>query len=279
MGEQVRPREGEGRGTAPVSVVIPCYRCSATIERAIRSVAGQSLRPAELILVDDASGDGTVAVLQELAGRHGGWVRVLSHPVNRGPGDARNTGWEAAGQPYIAFLDADDSWHPEKIRCQYRWMASHPHVAVTGHRCEERTDNGPPPPLASQGQAFSVDRRSVLVSAPFSTPSVMLRREIPFRFQPGKRYAEDYLLWMQIVLDGRAVVFIDEVLAWYHKPPFGAGGLSGRLWAMERGELAAYGRLHRERRITLLTRLGLSCYSLAKFFRRIVVVALRTVSS
>ena len=52
--------------TAPVSVIIPCFRCTKTIARALASVAAQTLRPAEVILVDDASGDGTRAVLHEL---------------------------------------------------------------------------------------------------------------------------------------------------------------------------------------------------------------------
>ena len=57
---------------APVSVVIPCYRCAATIARAIASIAQQTRKPAEVLLVDDASGDGTLAVLQELAQQHTG---------------------------------------------------------------------------------------------------------------------------------------------------------------------------------------------------------------
>ena len=100
---------------APVSVVIPCYRCSLTIRRALASIAQQSLKPAEVILVDDASGDGTLAVLKELASSYPNWMRLIALETNRGAASARNEGWAAASQPFIAFLDADDTWHREKI--------------------------------------------------------------------------------------------------------------------------------------------------------------------
>src|SRR6185369_14935384 len=109
-------------------------RCAGTIERAVRSVAGQSRRPAELILVDDASGDGTGALLEGLRSRYGpDWIRIITLERNQGPGTARNVGWDAATSTYIAFLDADDAWHPRKIEIQCAWMDSHPEFAVTGH--------------------------------------------------------------------------------------------------------------------------------------------------
>src|SRR5258706_14692588 len=98
---------------APVSVVVPCYRCADTIERAVRSVAAQTLRPAEVILVDDGSPDGTGAALERLRERFGAdWIRIVRLPRNLGSASARNAGWELATQRYVAFLDSDDAWHP-----------------------------------------------------------------------------------------------------------------------------------------------------------------------
>ena len=123
---------------AKVSVVIPCYRCADTIARAVTSIAEQTSRPAEVILVDDCSGDDTLATLYELQAEYPqGWVKVIESPKNAGPGTARNLGWEAATQAYIAFLDADDSWHPQKIEMQYGWMSKNPEVALTGHTCQQ----------------------------------------------------------------------------------------------------------------------------------------------
>ncbi len=79
---------------APVSVIIPCYRATLTIDRAITSVARQSLRPIEIIFVDDGSGDATVDMLYAIQGRYGGdWIKVIPLPVNGGPSVARNIGW------------------------------------------------------------------------------------------------------------------------------------------------------------------------------------------
>ena len=127
-------RPADHRTGVPVSVIVPCYCCAATIETAIESVARQTARPAEVILVDDASGDDTVAALRRLHHRHGAdWMKVIRQEQNGGPSVARNAGWAMATQPYLAFLDADDSWHPRKVELQYGWMAAHPEVALTGH--------------------------------------------------------------------------------------------------------------------------------------------------
>ncbi|MBC7511115.1 MAG: glycosyltransferase family 2 protein, partial [Ferruginibacter sp.] len=118
---------------APVSVVIPCYRCTSTIRRAILSIAGQTRRPAEIILVDDASPDETLRVLYEIEREYSGWIKVISSKMNLGPAAARNIGWNLASQPFIAFLDSDDAWHPKKIEIQYYYMHKHPRISLSGH--------------------------------------------------------------------------------------------------------------------------------------------------
>ena len=137
---------------ALVSVVVPCYRCIATLERAVRSVAQQTQRPAELILVDDASGDGTLELLRTLQARYGDWVRVVALPANAGAASARNAGWNVATQPYIAFLDADDAWHPRKVEIQWDYMQRHPDVALSGHLCRQL------PPTATEADRADLTR-------------------------------------------------------------------------------------------------------------------------
>lgn len=88
-----------------ISVVIPAFQVEATLGRAIESAVTQSPPPAEVIVVDDGSSDGTAAV----ARRFGSRVRLIRQP-NRGSGAARQVGTVAATSPYVAFLDADDWW-------------------------------------------------------------------------------------------------------------------------------------------------------------------------
>src|SRR4051794_32304698 len=93
----------------PVSVVIPAYRRPGMVERALRSVLAQTRRPAEVIVVDDASGDDTGARAAALG------ARVITHERNSGRGATRNRGIAAASQDWIALLDCDDEWLPRHL--------------------------------------------------------------------------------------------------------------------------------------------------------------------
>ncbi len=96
-----------------IAVVIPFYNGSAFVERAIRSVEEQSLKAAELVIVNDGSTDEETAKLQSIAQSHG--VRVVDRE-NGGQGAARNTGVAATSSPYICFLDQDDFFLPNHNR-------------------------------------------------------------------------------------------------------------------------------------------------------------------
>jgi hypothetical protein len=223
------------RKTAPVSVVIPCYRCMDTVGETIASVAAQTLPPAEVMLVDDGSGDGTAEGLQHLASRYpDGWIKVIAMPRNGGAARARNVGWERARHDHIAFLDADDTWFPNKLELQMPLLHAHPAIALISHRMDFRPRWLPPPPPAYPLRATVVDRRAFLLHNPFRTGSVVLRSDLPFRFNETFRLVEDFLLWSEIALSGFLCVKINQVLAATHKPAFGAAGLSSNLPAMHR---------------------------------------------
>jgi glycosyltransferase involved in cell wall biosynthesis len=218
---------------APVSVVIPCYRCADTIAMAVASVAAQTLSPAEVLLVDDCSGDGTLAALQQIAATHAaGWIRVIALPRNGGPSRARNTGWQQARQDYIAFLDADDTWAPHKLELQMAALHDDPEIALIAHRMVVRDRALGAPALRPPVRTSRVHRRRLLLNNPFPTASVVLRRDLPFRFNENFRRVEDFLLWAQIAFSGYRCAKINQVLAAWHKPNYGAGGLSADLAAM-----------------------------------------------
>jgi glycosyltransferase involved in cell wall biosynthesis len=265
---------------ARVSVIIPCYRCSETIERAVVSVAEQTLQPVEVILVDDCSGDDTLTTLYQIQANYlQDWIKVIALPKNAGAGTARNVGWEVATQPYIAFLDSDDSWHAQKIEIQYGWMMKNPNVALTGHACQQVDDEG----AVNGKEDFSIvdsrfiafTKKKLLLSNRFFTPSVMLRRDIVQRYPNGKRYSEDYQLLLEICCAGLQCYRSELPLAYLYKAAYGEAGLSAALWQMEKWELDTYLSLFKTKSIQLGTLLFLVGWSLAKFLRRIAIVIVK----
>ncbi|MBU0689947.1 MAG: glycosyltransferase [Gammaproteobacteria bacterium] len=271
------------RHMAQVSVIIPCYCCADTIAYAVESVLAQTLLPSQLVLVDDCSPDhgATQTVLHKLKSRYSDRLEIalVTNSVNLGAASARNAGWDMATQPYVAFLDADDAWHPEKIRIQYRWMEDHPEYGLSGHQYSVHMDRGSQwPQLSEEINVRTLTRFRALLSNPFATPTVMLKREVPFRFEKGKRYTEDYLLWLLLILSGTRSVRLNVALAATFKASFGANGLSSDLWKMEWGELEAYWKTYRCKLIGLSTILLLIPFSLAKYIRREIVVVIRRVT-
>ncbi len=263
---------------APVSVVIPCYRSADTIDRAVESVIHQTLPPEEILLVDDYSDDGgaTLAALirlQQNCGMHA-TIELIALDKNYGPGGARNAGWNAARQPYIAFLDADDSWHPRKLELQCGWMESHPEVVLTGHQTI-RAESGTDPAMPGELRARPIRGIALLTSNRFPTRSVMLRREVGYRFDAEKRYAEDYLLWLRMTLGGGSAWFLEMPLAYSYKADFAAAGLSSNMWRHEAGELGTYRAIYHDGLIPFAYFVGFVLLSLAKFMRRLVLAYFR----
>jgi len=259
----------------PVNVVIPCFRCAHTVKCAIDSIVKQTHKPAGVILVDDASRDDTLGVLWELEKRYAGWIKVIALDENVGAGSARNAGWAIATQPYIAFLDADDSWHPEKLRIQYEYMRNKPDITLCGHQCVCLHNSDDPPVALENFPVTKISANSLLFKNAFSTPTVMLKRDIPFRFQEGKHFAEDFLLWQQIAFAGLQVVRLESPLAYVHKSLYGAGGLSAQLWKMEGGELSNFAFLYRAASINFPLYAISVFFSVVKFMKRVLVTRLR----
>ncbi|MEC4747377.1 glycosyltransferase family 2 protein [Methylomicrobium sp. Wu6] len=262
--------------SVPVSVVIPCYRCAATIGRAVASVAAQSVQAREVIVVDDCSTDDTLDNLYRLQKMYTeGWMKIISQTVNGGPGTARNAGWDAASQPYIAFLDADDTWHPDKLRIQYQAMCANPEVAISGHAYSWSMASQMAPITPEEPGIKAIKASHLLLKNRFSTPTVMLKKDLPFRFIAGKRYCEDYDLWLQIVLSGYKAIFINAPLTYLFKAPYGDSGLSAQLAKMERGELEAYLHLCRKDKINIFLLMIVVFWSISKYLLRLAIVLFR----
>jgi glycosyltransferase involved in cell wall biosynthesis len=111
-----------------VSVIIPTYNDGGTICRAIDSTLNQTIDELEVVVVDDASTDDTQHILKRYESTDR--VSIIRHEVNRGGSAARNTGIEQARGEYIAFLDADDEFHPDKLAFQCAYLRTHPDIGA-----------------------------------------------------------------------------------------------------------------------------------------------------
>ena len=264
--------------TLPVTVVIPTYNASATIERALDSVMKQSIAPAEVILIDDASLDETIAILERVQNSVlTPKIKIVRLHINSGPAVARNTGWNIANQPFVAFLDADDSWHPKKLEIQYHWMKENPSVVCSGHICEVIKKNHLVSELAFTDSTTLphqiYELKHFIFKNRLSTPSVMIKTAVQERFQAGKSYSEDYLLWLQVVKAHQKIAFIEIGLGFLHKKKYGEAGLSSNLWQMQLGEIntlktAFDTNLFKFNKLTLLLLFTLSWL---KFVKRLVI--------
>jgi glycosyltransferase involved in cell wall biosynthesis len=263
---------------ADTSVVIPCFQCAGTIKRAIDSVLSQTLRPSEVILVDDASCDGTLEILRELVRAHSGSsikFMLLESKENSGAASARNLGWASASARYIAFLDADDSWHPKKLEIQIGVMQKKAGLVLTGHRHIVTKGSIAANFVSVNPRVNEVTLNSLLWRNQFVTSSVVLNGDIRERFVTGQRYMEDHRLWLDLASAGYSLALIDAILAAHHKADYGEDGLSANLLSMEKAELSNYIALYKSKRIIYLTLCILVAWSIFKYIRRYIIVGIR----
>lgn len=233
-------------GSETIAVVIPTFNSQATIRRALDSVRNQTLAPTEIIVVDNASTDSTCEEVERFATS---WsemkLSLIRLDTNLGPGKARNIGWESCSTSLIAFLDSDDSWHPRKLELQMQDVAKHPNSVLFGHQCQVLDGNDQVVSVFESQQARS-HRYSLwhfLIRNRLSTPTVMIRTNVPQRFPTDLWHAEDFSLWTQIVAGGSPAVISEDVLTYLHKPKYGSGGLSKNLKLMHQGEVRVLAQL------------------------------------
>lgn len=230
---------------APVTVVIPAHDSEATLAEAIHSVWAQSLPVAELVVVDDGSSDGTAALAERLGAR-------VERQRNSGVSAARNRGIRAATQPYVAFLDADDAWMPDKVRLQWRAFELCPQAdfcftdlvqvqddeVVTGSFLSER-HNFLAVSREDKGDGIACCEREALaeqfLKGNFISPStLMVRRTTLFQiglFDETLTHCEDRELCLRLIAGSSGAV-VERPLARYR---IHAGGASRDGFKMRMG--------------------------------------------
>ncbi len=218
----------------PVTVVIPTYNRARLLARALNSVRVQTLVPAEVIVVDDGSTDETAAMIREAFP----FVHYV-HQENQGVSAARNRGIEIAAREWIALLDSDDEWRPEKLETQFRELIRQPQSRVC-HTEEIWVRRGVRVnPMKKHAKAGGWIFQRCLPLCAMSPSSIVLHRTVfdaVGLFDESLPACEDYDLWLRITAR-YPVLFIKEPLIVKH------GGhedqLSRRHWGMDRFRVRA----------------------------------------
>ena len=180
-----------------VSVIIPTYNRAALVKEAVASVLAQTYRDFELLVVDDGSTDGTLEALAAFGGK----IRVLASPDRGGVSAARNAGIAAAQGEWLAFLDSDDLWLPEKLARQMAFMEANSRLLLS--QTEEiwvRRGVKVNPPRTHKKEGGRIFLRSLERCLVSPSAAVLHRRLLDEHggFDEDLPAAEDYDLWLRL---------------------------------------------------------------------------------
>jgi glycosyltransferase involved in cell wall biosynthesis len=199
-----------------VSVVIPVYRVERYIRQTLDSVLAQTYSNFEVILVDDESPDRSIEICQTYTDPR---IRIV-HQRNRGLAGARNTGIRQSQGDYIALLDSDDLWLPEKLERHVQHLESRPEVGVSFCRSAFIDDSGQPLEIYQMPKLTNIEAAFIFCRNPISNGSVPVIRRAVFEaiqftscrhgepagepeadyFDEQFHQSEDIECWMRIVL-------------------------------------------------------------------------------
>lgn len=200
-----------------VTIIMPAYNCEKYLTAAVESVIKQSFVDWRLLILDDCSTDGTRALAERLA-ESDARITALHNERNMGVSRTRNRGVQESDTDWIAFLDSDDMWAPDKLQKQFSVVASHPEAKLlfTGSAF-----------IRESGERYDyvlhvpeqIDRKELLKQNIVSCSSVLVKRDLLLRYpMPDKRMMhEDYTVWLRILAEEPYAYAVNEPLLIYRK--------------------------------------------------------------
>lgn len=197
-----------------VSVIMPTYNCGRFIAESVQSVLGQTMPDWELQIVDDASTDNTQKVLEPYSEKYPK-IRYTRLPQNLGPAAARTEAIRRAAGKYIAFLDSDDLWTPEKLEKQIKFM-ERTGAKFSATAYERMDEDGKPQGVTLYPPEKTDYRKMIRLSDPIGNLTVMYDQEALGKYEvPPIQKRNDFALWLQILKDTDYCCGMQEPLAWY----------------------------------------------------------------
>ena len=250
-----------------VSIVVPMYNSKVTVKSMIESVTNQTYKdPIEIIVVNDGSIDGCEKIVEEMIiNNQTNRIIKLINKLNGGVSSARNIGIKEASGEYIAFLDSDDEWHPQKLELILEVLKDNS-IKILGHgyTLEKKFHQ-----IFQFKQPVRVSFFKLLLKNFAVTPSIVIKKDICEYFDENMTHTEDHELWLRTALK-TDVFYVDLPLTTLGRPQLSQGGLSANRWAMRKGELQMYKNIVSYKKSLIPLYPLLVIFSLAKHLRHII---------
>lgn len=222
-----------------VSVIVPVYNCEAYIAETIESVRGQTYPFWEMILVDDCSPDNSAEIIVEYQ-KKDSRIRYVKQDQNGGAALARNRGLAMANGRYIAYLDADDLWLPEKLERQLQFMESNGAAFTCCDYEKIEWDGTPLNKIVHMPKTITYEQ--LLRNTIIQTVGVIVDTKLVDKHlleMPNVRRGQDSATWLQMLRNDVKFMGQNEVLAKYRRVPnsLSANKLNAikRTWHLYRG--------------------------------------------
>ncbi len=198
---------------AKVSIITPAFNAAAYIGQTIESVVAQTFSDWEMIVVDDGSSDDTLAIVRDWQARDGR-IKLLINETNLGPGPSRNRAIDAAQGRFIAFLDSDDLWLPEKLQTQVDTMTrTGAYFTFTSYEVIGHDGHGLGKTVHAPAQ---ISYRGLLKDTVIGCLTVMIdRNRVEKLAMPNIPSRQPLVLWLRLLREVGPAVGIDQILAKY----------------------------------------------------------------
>ncbi len=200
-----------------VSIITPCFNSAQFIDAAIRSAISQTYTNWEMIIVDDCSRDDSFRIAKKYS-NHDSRISVVKFGKRSGPAAARNAAIEKAAGRYIAFLDSDDIWLPEKLEKQIHLMhrnsipfsyTAYEKIDVSGRRCGRFV-------YVPESGCYNNLLSGCFIGCSTAVYDVDMVGKL---YMPPLMRAQDYGLWLNILRSGHIALGINQILALYRERP------------------------------------------------------------
>lgn len=256
-----------------ISVIIPMYNAENTIITCINSVLNQTYnREIEIIIVNDGSSDNSQRIVEKIIKENlTNTIIKLINKNNGGVSSARNTGLTLTKGEYIALLDSDDEWLPEKLEKQINVFISDNEISFIGGLIDK--------PVNVKKEVIEISLSKLIFKNYFQPSTVMFKKEVLDKvgfFDESQKYAEEGNYFMRIAKLFKCVLLNEQFVNYGQgKVGFGVSGLSANLIEMEKGELRNLKFAYQNNYISFFIYLIAITYSILKYFRRVLIVKFR----